>query len=327
MTTDHEADPLPTSAPPPRQRRKKSFFRRRLYHPLVLNTLRVNTFLLRRLPLSVARPLARALGHLSYAFLSDRIRRRGLLNLAVAHPERSDAELESLLRETYLNQGVCFQHGMALVSRPEQTVALHPESETVRARIQSVLDEGKGLILVTGHLGAWEVLNLLVSQWFPMTMVARRSRTPAMNRMMDRIRTSNGGKVAYHDDSPRELMRALGRNEIVAIVADVPFRDVATREVEFFGHPTAMPTAPLAIARQSGAPMLFIASVLEGDHYQVVMDGPHHVERSGDRDGDIATAHQPWAAFLERVITAHPQNWVPVVDSWKKMKVGETGGP
>jgi len=140
--------------------------------------------LLGAMPRSWARALGSAVGVVAYTLL-DRLRKVGLTNLALAFPEKSVAECEQTLRRLYRNLGW-------LLAEFCQMPRYNPENTRSFACYEGLdhylaaRDRGKGVLILTGHLGAWELSSYYHSlKGHPMSMVIRRldnARVPAFPR-------------------------------------------------------------------------------------------------------------------------------------------------
>jgi lauroyl/myristoyl acyltransferase len=176
---------------------------------------------------------------------------------------------------------------------------------------------GRGLLLVTAHLGNWEVGSLLPQD--RQDRVVHLVREPELDPRAQRflaaqIRQQPGRTVTHFaaDDAMLgiELLQALRRGEVVALQGDRPRAGQDSRMVPLFGRPVALPHGPAALARAAGVPLLpvFVYHVRRR-HYRVVLRPLIEVGNGPDRDADLAAAMARIALELEGAIRRAPEQW------------------
>ena len=174
------------------------------------------------------------------------------------------------------------------------------------------------IIIITGHLGNWELIPAyFVSVGLHGGVVARRVYYEKYERLLSRLRLSKGFRVFYRDESPRAILKTLKNNEVVGILADQDVRKLDGVFVEFFGRPAYTPTAPVLIAMKTGAPLIPARIVREGRKHRIVVDEPIPLRRSGDREADLVHNTQAWSRVIERYIREHPDQWVWMHRRWR----------
>jgi len=132
-------------------------------------------------------------------------------------------------------------------------------------KITSLLQRGKGLIILTGHFGNWELCALTVPLLVPQkyTIVVQIQRNPFINEFMNNMRSRFGTKLVVMERALRESLRALSNNEAVALIADQsgPESGIYT---DFFGRPASTHQGPAVFQVRSGAPMILVMLIREG---------------------------------------------------------------
>jgi KDO2-lipid IV(A) lauroyltransferase len=202
----------------------------------------------------------------------------------------------------------------------EQLCAMLVDPDRGAEKIDSCLSRGNGLIVWTAHVGNWEFASRLLEMHGRPVNTARANEPgntaeQALRGMMmnDRLRI-----VSVDEDAlaPLELLRALRRNEIVAIQGDRTYRGRGIA-VPFFGAGANFPLGPFFLAYVSGAPVLPGIVVREGWlRYRVVMGEPIELPRTDDRDRDLETGLRQAAHFLEGVIATHHCQWLNFYRFW-----------
>ncbi|HEY4594017.1 MAG TPA: lysophospholipid acyltransferase family protein [Thermoanaerobaculia bacterium] len=190
------------------------------------------------------------------------------------------------------------------------------EAEGVEAWRELVGKPG-GFILVTAHLGAWEVGSMLpASRDGRRVHVVREPETdPRAQRFIEGLIRRGGGDLytTHFADDPQlgvDLLDALRRGEIVALQGDRPRSGGRTVEASLFGRPFALPVGPAALARAAGVPIVPVFVLREGRlRYRCLLRPALHVAQSGDRQRDLQEALAGFAADLEAVIRREPHQW------------------
>lgn len=182
---------------------------------------------------------------------------------------------------------------------------------------RELVDRPGGFILVTAHLGAWEVGSMLPSSRDGRRVhVVREPETdPRAQRFIEDLIRRCGGElyITHFADDPQlgvDLLDALRRGEIVALQGDRPRAGGRTVEASLFGRPFALPVGPAALARAAGVPIVPVFVVREGRlRYRCLLRPALHVAQSGDRQRDVQEALAGFAADLEAVIRREPYQW------------------
>ncbi len=189
-------------------------------------------------------------------------------HLAIAFPDRSDAERAGIAREAFANLGRSFAELLKFgaVRRRLGTYVIADGIEHLRAG----LTHGRGLMAITGHVGNWELLAAYCSLvGLPVNAIGRRLHSPLLNRLLIAVRARAGVRTILRESaaSSRAILRTLRRNEILALLIDQDTRGPRVF-VPFFGRPAATPSGVAALARRTGAPVLplFISRRAEGGH-------------------------------------------------------------
>ncbi len=186
-----------------------------------------------------------------------------------------------------------------------------------RERLEQALAWGKGVIAISAHLGSVEG-TFHATRLFniPMTAPLLRIRPESLFRYIRRLRQVHKVHLLPLDEPLLELFRALRRNEMVAIMADLdPTQTGVT--VELFGKPARLPSGAAQIALRTGAPLLPVFVIREPDNtLQVRIEPPQILERTGDRQQDLLRAVQQIAHNLEPYIRAYPDQWIVRESPW-----------
>lgn len=190
---------------------------------------------------------------------------------------------------------------------------------------REVTAAGQGVLLVTAHLGAWEVGSMLpASREMRQVHVVREAETdPRAQRFFaDLIRRGGGDLYTTHfAEDPQlgmVLLDALRRGEIVALQGDRPRAGGRTAEMKLFGRPYPMPIGPAALARAAGAPIVPVFVVRTGRlSYRCLVQPPIPVAQTASRQRDMEEALQRFVDQLEAAIRREPHQWFCLRRLWK----------
>ncbi len=170
---------------------------------------------------------------------------------------------------------------------------------------------GKGVIVVSAHMGNWELLAWWGALHYPepLAVVGKRIRNPGLNRLVTEFRRQGGMEVIDRDDPPRRMLRHLAAPGILGILPDQDVDVLAGEFLEFFGRPAYTSTGPAALSLASGAPMVpgFLLRKEEG--FFVRFMPPIFPSRENPRKEEILRLTRAWSRAVEETIRAFPEQW------------------
>ena len=182
---------------------------------------------------------------------------------------------------------------------------------------------GKGVIVVTGHLGHWELGGLMLALLgLPLTVVTLEEPSSELTRWREASRRQLGIKtITVGPTYPFafvEMMQTLRRNELIAMLVDRPYEGSGAC-VELFGHKTEFSTAAALLAQHTGASVLPAFVIHDGqDGYQTMAEPPIPMETGGDPKLTLPINTQRIATVFEGIIRRHPDQWFNYVPIWKE---------
>ena len=231
--------------------------------------------------------------------LTPRLRRTGDLNLRLAFPEKTAAERSQILRKLYRNLGWLLAEFCQMPRyTPEQAqrfIRYEGLENYLAAR-----DQGKGVLILTGHLGAWELSSFYHSlMGYPMSMVIRRLDNPLVDGLVNRIRCLHGNQVLHKDDFARGLLASMRRGETVGILMDTNMTPPQGEFVDFFGHAACTGSGLARVARKTGATVLpgFLLWEESSRQYVLRFGAPLALTPTDDVDEDALAIKLPQVAM------------------------------
>jgi len=178
---------------------------------------------------------------------------------------------------------------------------------------------GKGVIVITGHIGCWELLPAyFVAIGYPVTVVGRRMTVTRLNERLVGVRHGLGVTSLDRDENPRPMFDVLARGEILGVLIDQHTR-VAGTWVPFFGKPAHTPTAVAKLALSTGAAIVPMGIFLERGGQHVVRVSPEVVAKAtGSREGDVKAITTASSLAVEELIRLDPAQWVWFHRRWRE---------
>jgi len=279
------------------------------------------------LPRSVIRPICIALAD-TLRFFDRHHTRIALANLKDAFPEKSTEECRTIVREIYRHLSLILQDTVIMWREKGDEVLERLVDSPDLTQVRELSREGKGLILVTGHLGNWEIAGNTLSTIFPVNGLSREFTNPHIRRFIYRYRKAFGQKIVYAKKGLEPMLECLARNECLALLPDKRLRS-SRLPVAFFGRIVRAPTSPAILAWRSGAPILTGASFRIGHSSRFRLESgalirPDHSMRKG---AEIRRMTQAYMSSLEDLIRRHPEQWIWVHDRWKYSQPLPAAGP
>jgi Kdo2-lipid IVA lauroyltransferase/acyltransferase len=278
------------------------------------------------LPRPAARAFAISLALIFY-LLHSRLRRVGMRNLAMAFPEKSEAERARILRGEFISLGrllaeVCHFPQYTLENVGDVVVYEGFENfQQARAR-------GKGVLLFAGHFGGWELSSFVISMhghW--MYVLMRGMDNQYLGRLILHYRTMHGNKAVDKDDFVRGLLSAMRANEVVGMLIDTNMTPPQGIFVDFFGIPacTASGMARIALKTDAAVVPTFTIWDRELGRYRLRFDPALELVRSDDLEADIKANTQMFTKVIEDYVRKYPEQWLWVHRRWKTRPEGERG--
>jgi len=276
------------------------------------------------LPRSVARAVGAGIGAAAWRLLG-RLRAVGMRNLELAFPEKSEAERKAILRGVYRSLGwevgeFCKMSGYT-AEQASAFIRYDGLEHYLAAR-----EKGKGVLVLTGHLGAWELSSFYHSlRGYPMSLVIRRLDNPLVDAFVNRIRCLHGNRVIHKDDFARGLLTSMQRGETVGILMDTNMTPPQGVFVPYFGVEACTASGLARVALHSGAAVLPGFLVWEAAEQKYVLRFGEQLEliRGGNAAQDIVANTALFTATIEAYVRRYPEQWLWVHRRWKTRPEGE----
>jgi Kdo2-lipid IVA lauroyltransferase/acyltransferase len=279
-----------------------------------------------RMPRPLARLWASGLASLVY-WLFGRLRRVGMRNLAMALPDLSCDARTAILRGVYRHLGWQLVEFCRMTRYTPQNSSNWMRTEGLENYLAAQA-RGKGVLIVTGHLGAWELSSFYHSlMGHPMGMVIRRLDNRRLDTFVNGIRCMHGNYVLHKDDFGRGLLTAMRKGGTVGILMDTNITPPFGAFVKFFGMDACTALGLAHVARKTGAAVLPGFMLWEPSEQRYVLHfGPEiKIPHTADVSADILAGTQSCTAAIESWIRRYPDQWLWIHRRWKTRPPGEPG--
>lgn len=270
------------------------------------------------LPRGAARALGATIGALAYRLL-DRLHRTGLRNLEIAFPDRPAQEREQILRRLYRNLGWLLAEFCQMPRYTRENTRDFLRYEGLQHYL-SASERGKGVLIVTGHLGAWELSSYYHSlMGHPMSVVIRRLDNARVDRLVNSIRCLHGNRVLHKDDFARGLFAAMRSGETVGILMDTNMTPPQGVFVPYFGRLACTASGLARVALRTGAAVLpgFMLWKEAEQKYVLRFGEEIPLASTGDDEADALANTARFTAAIEDFVRQYPDQWLWVHRRWK----------
>lgn len=276
------------------------------------------------LPRAGARRIAVWLTRLLYALL-PRLQKTAETNLRIAFPDWSEEQRQSVIRGMLRNLGWM----AAEFSRFPKYTRKNIEQIIVLDGHENFLEGqrlGKGVLYLTGHIGAWELSSFAHALYgFPLHYLARPIANRRIDALVNGYRCRSGNHPIFKNDSARVTFKVLKDTGTIGILADQNTMPSEAVFVDFFGKAASTTTGIARLALHTGAAVVPGYAVWDEQlgKYRLRFEPTVELIRTSDAERDILENTQKFAKVLEEVIRKYPDQWVWIHGRWNTRPDGE----
>ena len=282
---------------------------------MLYNTLMMMSRLIRLLPYDALLFLGWVLGNLYYLLVKKQ-RERAVSQMMPAL-DVSESEARKLVRASFVNLARNMLDILYMPNLNEKNLSQFVTIEHLE-RMRAALDEGHGVVVLTGHVGTWEWLSAAFSlNNMPVTAIAKLQPNAEYSRALDDLRATIHVEIFNRGTNElRAAGRALKDGKILGFLAD---QDAGPGGafINFLGKTASTPMGPAVFSRRFNAPVVpaFIIRQPNGRHL-VKIGEPMHFEDTGDTDADLLRFTERMTKILEQVIRENPTQWLWFQKRW-----------
>lgn len=239
--------------------------------------------------------------------------------ISAAFPELSFKQVAELARRSYEHLGRSAIE-TALLPGLGQAGVLRLVSEVENWEVvERAHAAGRGVVIVAGHLGNWELSAAYVAaRGVPLDVIVRKMGNPLFDRYLNQTREQLGVNVVHDAQAVRHTPRALREGRAVGFVADQGVRGLASTFVPFFGRPAKTPRGAAVFALRFGAPVIFVAALRKPDGSYLVGFEEIPVVDSGDRERDVDAVVLRFTQVLEKWVRRAPEQYFWQHRRWRR---------
>jgi len=254
------------------------------------------------------------------------LRRTGLINLRIAFPDWTDSRRRRVLRHLARHLGwmaADLVHLRDLDHTTIDRVVIPDGFENFAAAHR----RGKGVLYLTGHMGAWELGPPAQALFgFPLHFLVRPLDNPCVDALINRYRCFSGNVPVDKSNSVRTILRVLRSGGAVGILFDLNALPDDGVFVDFFGVPACTTRGVARLALQTDAAVVPSYCFWDCDlrEYRLRFEPPLELVRTGNLDADVLANTQLFTRVIEDFARRHPDQWLWV---HKRFKTRPPGSP
>ena len=271
-------------------------------------------FCVHRLPLQLAYKIAVFISDLQYYF-SPRDRKAVTNNLIVILSTNDD--VSSRVKEVFRN------FGRYLLEFFRMAKFLNKDYIKKNVKIENlhylddILKKGKGGIILTAHIGNWELGGVIMSMLgYPIVAVALPHKERPVNDLFNSQREARGVAVVQTNGAIKKCIEALRQNKMVGLLADRDF-GLTGEVMDFLGKKALIPKGPASFSEKTGAPILPTFLIREKeDLFTLTIEEPIYPPKEGTEREILLAIMKKYTSIIESKIREYPTQWLMFRKFW-----------
>ena len=275
------------------------------------------------LPYSFLAPVSKVLGWLYYR-VATKQRDRAIFHIK-EHLDVTDKEAVSIIRKSFDKMAMTFLEVLYMPALDEKIVEKYVVFEN-REYLEEAIAEGKGVIIVSAHMGNWEWFEAILSLvGFQMSAIVKNQPNEEHTRLLNEYRQMFG--IETYASGTTEIVkagRALKKGRALGFLVD---QDAAKEGffMDFMGEMASTHVGAAYFARKFKSPILpgFITRRPEGGHKIIFFKSFHFEANTGDIDQDIYDITEKINKYIIDAIKEHPDEWLWFKRRWDTQYQGD----
>ena len=277
------------------------------------------------LPLGAALAIGRGLGWV-YGSVIRYHRQDAIDALKQAFPEKSRAEILHIVRRMYANLGMNLAEVLRLGKVTDEFLRESIEIEG-EENGRTALLRNKGAVILTGHLGNWDLLASIVPRLgYPLTVISKDIKNKGLNEYWMNIRQRFGVKFVPVHNSYRTCLTTLKKNELIGFILDQNMINTEGIFVDFFGKPACTTPGLAYMSAQSGAPVVPVFMIRRENGRHLVKVLPPLDPPPNREPATIREFTQRYTKIIEDIIRQYPDQWIWIHRRWKTVPAPAAAG-
>jgi KDO2-lipid IV(A) lauroyltransferase len=276
------------------------------------------------LPRRVTRGFAASVTSLLFS-LQPKLQKTAEFNLRLAFPDWTDAQRKDVTRKMVRNLGWMAAEFARLPRLRKENI----ENVVILEGHENFLEgqrRGKGVLYLTGHIGAWELSSFAHALYgFPLHYMARPLDNKHLDALVNQYRCASGNLPIFKNESARVMLKILKDSGTVGILADQNTLPAEGVFVDFFGKSACTTTGLARVALHTGAAVVPGYAYWDEtvQKYRLRFEPLVELIQTGDTERDVFENTQKFSKVIEQIIRKHPDQWVWVHKRWKTRPKGE----
>lgn len=280
----------------------------KLKYRITYNLLKLLSNFVQSLKPSTQFNFANKFGFICYHILKVR-QKEARRNITIALPKLSKEEIENILKDTYR---FFIYSSMQFLSLPKSISGANI-SVNGEKYLQKALSKNKGVLLVSGHFGLWELLLA----WFginqyPLLLIGQKQKNIGADKFINEIRKNNGINILPRKSSLELMYSALENNDILALASDQDAKKSGVF-INFFGVKASTPKGAALFHLKSKSPIIFVTCHMKSINKYVINIVPVKTENKSD----VESVTISYTHLLENIIKRYPDQYFWFHRRWK----------
>jgi Kdo2-lipid IVA lauroyltransferase/acyltransferase len=273
----------------------------------------------RRLAIAIGKGIAR-----TFYVLHRKLRVTGLRNLMMAMPELCESERASVVKSVFDNLGRLlgeFSQFPRITAKTVSELVVYDGFENY----QRAAAQGRGVLLLTGHFGSWELCAFAQGAYgHPLSFLVRPLDNPLLDHMIDEYRRGSGNRTIDKNSSVRTVLEALRRGEDVGLLIDANTMTGEGVFCDFFGIPACSTTGLAVFALRTEAPVVPGFLIWDADlgKHRLKFEPEVTLIRTGDFKEEVQLNTARFTKIVEEYARRYPDQWLWIHRRWRTRPEG-----
>jgi KDO2-lipid IV(A) lauroyltransferase len=276
------------------------------------------------LPRSIAISVGKLIAVAAY-YLHGRLRRVGYRNLALAMPELDRSERREIVRGVFMNLGRPLGEFSQFPKITRQNISKLVEYEGLE-NYTSATERGRGVLMLTGHFGAWELCAFAQGVYgHPLSFLVRPLDNPLLDKLVSHYRELSGNRTIDKNKSVRSVLDTLRRGQDVGLLIDANTMFDQGVFCDFFGRPACSTTGLAVFALRAEAPVVpgFLIWDKRLRKHRLHFEPEIPLIRTGDFKEEVLLNTARFTKVIEEYARRYPDQWLWVHKRWQTRPVDE----
>jgi KDO2-lipid IV(A) lauroyltransferase len=284
---------------------------------MLYRLIRTMVLLMSYIPWPLAQFKGKGLGTIAYLIPMSR-KAVALENIRLSFPRMTEREAKRLLRKIYRHFGqMLFEISHVFRMGPHNVhkyVLFEGQEHLINA-----MGKKKGVFILTGHFGNWELMCAAVSTQFSNTaVVARPADFAPMDRVINELRSRFGTEIIPKQKGMRRILTLVKENKLVGVLLDQNVDWYEGAFVPFLGRWACANKGLALLALRTGTPVVPVFAVRQKDgRYRVIFEREVELVRTGDKTRDVEDNTALFTAIIESYVRRYPDHWFWFHKRWK----------